>query len=204
MCQHLFLISFISHTRYPLHILNSSNSRVWKNKWVMNWHVIHDTIARWLVITTWPTREDLRRSNDQLLCYFFTKQEALLWLSGIFDNSLTHNGPLATEQFTICMRNLYGKEQCWNWSNLDRSLFAIQRSPGKSCRKAVAQLGIFRCSVQWILKSDLHMYPFKMTSVHKLSDEHKRQGLLFARWAEDKEQTLNNVWFSDEAHFYVI
>ncbi|PSN38866.1 hypothetical protein C0J52_26669 [Blattella germanica] len=86
--------------------------------------------------------------------------------------------------------------------NTEAVRVAMQRSPGKSCRKAAVQLGISRRSVQRILKRDLNMYTYKMTSVHKLTDEHKRQRLLFAQWAKE-QQIFNNVWFSDETHFHL-
>lgn len=87
--------------------------------------------------------------------------------------------------------------------NIEAVRVAMQRSPGKSTRKAAVRLGISRRSVQRILKSDLHMYPYKMTVVHRLTNDQMQERLVFAYWAEDKQQTFNNVWFSDEAHFHL-
>jgi hypothetical protein len=42
-----------------------------------------------------------------------------------------------------------------------------------------------------------------MSVLHKLSDCNKEWRLLFAAWAQEKNVTLLNRWFSDEAHFYL-
>jgi hypothetical protein len=42
-----------------------------------------------------------------------------------------------------------------------------------------------------------------MTVVHELTARDKQQRLEFAAWAEHKEVTMHNVWFSDEAHFHL-
>jgi hypothetical protein len=52
--------------------------------------------------------------------------------------------------------------------NTDAVRVALQRSPSISTRKAAAQLGISRRSVQRILKSDLNLYPYKITVLPKL------------------------------------
>jgi hypothetical protein len=80
--------------------------------------------------------------------------------------------------------------------NTDAVGVALQRSPSNSTRRAAAQLGISRRSVQRILKSDLNLYPYKMTVLPKLTVRNKHQRMAFAEWAQ------NNVWFSDEAHFH--
>ena len=87
--------------------------------------------------------------------------------------------------------------------NVEAVRAALLRSPGKSTRKAAAQLGISRRSVQRILKLDLHLYPYKITVLPKLTAANKHQRLAFAEWAVNQDVLLNNVWFSDEAHFHL-
>jgi hypothetical protein len=85
--------------------------------------------------------------------------------------------------------------------NIDAFRVDLQRSPSKSTRQAAAQLGI---SVQQILKSDLNLYPYKLTRVlPKLNVQNEHQRMAFAEWARNNEASFNNVWFSDEAHFHL-
>jgi hypothetical protein len=51
------------------------------------------------------------------------------------------------------------------------------------------------------LKSDLSLCPYKITVLPKLTVQNKHQRMAFAEWAQNNEVLLNNVWFSDEAHF---
>jgi hypothetical protein len=80
---------------------------------------------------------------------------------------------------------------------------AIQRSPSKSMTTASAELGISWRSVQRILYSGLHMFPYKITVMHKFVDRDKEQRLYFATWARHEEGILHNTWFSHEAHFHL-
>jgi hypothetical protein len=85
--------------------------------------------------------------------------------------------------------------------NIDAVRVALQRSPSKSTKKAAGQLGIFRRSVQWALKSDLNLYPYKITVLPKITVHNKHQRMAFAGWVQNNEVSFNSVWFSDEAHF---
>jgi hypothetical protein len=59
--------------------------------------------------------------------------------------------------------------------NIEAVRVAMQRSPGKTTRKAEAELRISRRSVQRILHNDLHLYPYKMTVVHELTARDKTE-----------------------------
>jgi hypothetical protein len=37
----------------------------------------------------------------------------------------------------------------------------------------------------------------------KLTAQNKHQRMAFAEWAQNKEVSVNNVWFSDEVHFHL-
>jgi hypothetical protein len=87
--------------------------------------------------------------------------------------------------------------------NSDAVGVEMRRSPSNSTRKAAAQLGISRRSVQRILKSDLNLYPYEMAVLPKLTARNKHQRMALAEWAQNDEVSCNTVWFSDEAHFHL-
>jgi hypothetical protein len=86
--------------------------------------------------------------------------------------------------------------------NIDAVKSGAARKPSNS-RKAAGQLGISRRSEQRIMKSDLNLYPYKMTVLPKLTVQNKHQRMTFAEWAQNNEVSFNDVWFSDEAHFHL-
>jgi hypothetical protein len=86
--------------------------------------------------------------------------------------------------------------------NIDTVTVPLQRSPTKSTRKGAAQLGISRWSLQRILKSDVNLYPYKMTVSSKLTIQNRHQRMAFAEWANN-EVSFSSVWFSDEANFHL-
>jgi hypothetical protein len=87
--------------------------------------------------------------------------------------------------------------------NTDTVRVALQRRPAKSTRKATAQLEISRWSVQHRVKSDLNLYPYKMTVLPKLTVQNKCQRMAFAEWTQNNEVSFSSIWFSDEAHFHL-
>jgi len=54
-------------------------------------------------------------------------------------------------------------------ANIEAVRVALTQSPSKSTRRASAELGISRRSLQTILHSDLHLFPYKMAVLHKLN-----------------------------------
>jgi hypothetical protein len=104
--------------------------------------------------------------------------------------------------------------QCWRGNTAGLHLTALQRTftvrvvlqrcPSKSTTKAATQLEISRQLVQRILKSDLNFYPYKMMTVlPELTVQNKHQRMVSAEWAQNYEVSLNNGWFSDEAHLHL-
>jgi len=88
-------------------------------------------------------------------------------------------------------------------ANIEAVRVALVRSPSKSTRRASAELGISRRSLQTILHSDLHLFPYKVTIMHKLTAVDKEQRLQFAFWAMEEEAVLHNTWFTDKAYFHL-
>jgi hypothetical protein len=87
--------------------------------------------------------------------------------------------------------------------NVEALRVAMRLSPGKSTRKASRELGISRRSIQRILHSDLKLFPYKISVLHKLSEHDKERRLQFAAWAEEENATFHNTLFSDEAYFHL-
>jgi hypothetical protein len=79
--------------------------------------------------------------------------------------------------------------------NIDAVRMALRRSPSKSTRKAAAQLGISRRSVQLILRSDLNLYPYKTTALPTLTVRNKHQRMALAEWAQNNEVSLTLFGF---------
>jgi hypothetical protein len=52
------------------------------------------------------------------------------------------------------------------------------------------------------LKSDLYLYPYKITVLPKFTVQNRHQRMSFAEWVQENEVSFNSVRFSDEAHFH--
>lgn len=82
---------------------------------------------------------------------------------------------------------------------------SVGRSPKKSIRKRAQLLGLTRSSVQRILSVDLSLYPYRIQIKHTLTDADKAKRVTMCQWfmdtIEEDPQFLDNLWFSDEAHF---
>ena len=83
---------------------------------------------------------------------------------------------------------------------------AVQ-SPKKSCRRRSQELGLSRMSTVRILKLDLKLFPYHLQVKHKLTAQDKRARVEMCNWfnnkMEEDEDWLDNVWFTDEAHFHL-
>ena len=82
---------------------------------------------------------------------------------------------------------------------------SVVRSPSKSVRRRSQELGINRESVRRILIADLNLYPYRIQIKQKLTLDDMRKRVIMCQWFCDKIDAvpdfLDNVWFSDEAHF---
>jgi hypothetical protein len=75
----------------------------------------------------------------------------------------------------------------------------MQRSLGQSTWKAVAELRVSTWSLQLILHTDLHLYPYIMTVVHELTVCRKQRRLEFAVWGEHEGVTMYGL----QTHFHL-
>ena len=82
---------------------------------------------------------------------------------------------------------------------------SVVHSTSKSVRRRSQELGINRESVPRFLIADLHMYPYRIQIKQQLTPDDMRKRVIMCQWFCDKIDAvpdfLDNVWFSDEAHF---
>jgi len=82
----------------------------------------------------------------------------------------------------------------------EENIAAVRNSVERS-----QELGMTRKSLRRVLTSDLHLYAYKIQIKQQLTDADKEKLLTMCKWfcnmLENDENFLENVWFSDEAHF---
>lgn len=91
--------------------------------------------------------------------------------------------------------------------NVARVRAALQRSPNKSMRRLSQEIGCSRATAQRIARVDAELFPYKV-SVHQTLTEgqktaRKRFCAWFVRKCELNHAFVNQIWFSDEAHFHL-
>lgn len=80
---------------------------------------------------------------------------------------------------------------------------SVRRDPGLSTRKRSAELAIPRTSLRRILVKDLKLHPYKIQLVQELKPNDHNLRRIFAQTMLERFPTLNNILFSDEAHFHL-
>ena len=91
--------------------------------------------------------------------------------------------------------------------NVQKVSDSVQRSPKKSCRKRCQNVKL-SCTTTWrIMRENLKLYPYVIPIHHQLSEEHKKAKLEMCRKfvvkMDENGRWINDVWFSDEANFYL-
>jgi hypothetical protein len=91
--------------------------------------------------------------------------------------------------------------------NIDIIRQAVAKSPKRSVRRLSAENRVPRSSVHRILRRDLKKYPYKIQIKQKIKTADRRARQEFCNWIskeiDQKSSFLNNIWFSDEAHFHL-
>lgn len=77
----------------------------------------------------------------------------------------------------------------------------VKRSPRSSIRRLAAMTGVHRSSVQRILKADTTFHPYKFQMTQALNEMDYERRLKFAVLMPRTFTDMNNIIFSDEAHF---
>lgn len=94
-------------------------------------------------------------------------------------------------------------------ANIERVRDHFATNPRTSIKAASQNLNISKTSVQLMLKKKLKMHPYKMQPVQLLTPRARTNRVNCAHMLlellnnEQQEDVLNNIWFSDEAHFYL-
>ena len=85
---------------------------------------------------------------------------------------------------------------------------SVQADHEKSIRRRSQELSLSRSSVHRILHSNLQMQSFSLQVKQRLNDQDKGQRVLMCQWFRGRLRCepdfLDNVWFTDEAHFYFL
>ena len=78
-------------------------------------------------------------------------------------------------------------------------------SPKKSLQRCSQELGLSCSSIHRILKNDLQLHPYRIQIKQTLTQNDMAKRVEMCQWFESKIEEspdfLQNVWFSDEAHF---
>ena len=83
----------------------------------------------------------------------------------------------------------------------------ISQDPRKSSRRLSQEVGCSVSTVRRILREDLGLFPYKIWTRQKLSAKDMEAREDFCRWVIRRcdlaDTFLENIWFSDETHFYL-
>ena len=89
--------------------------------------------------------------------------------------------------------------------NVDTVRDSVGRSPKKSLQRCSQELGLSCSSIHRILKNDLQLHPYRIQIKQTLTQNDMAKRVEMCQWFESKIEEspdfLQNVWFSDEAHF---
>ena len=89
--------------------------------------------------------------------------------------------------------------------NVEQVRQIVEETPRSSVRKVLQDVSnvtpVSKSSVHRILRFDLKYLPYKIQLLQHLKENDISSRLTFADWALANDNVLDNVWFSDEAHF---
>lgn len=84
---------------------------------------------------------------------------------------------------------------------------SVVRSPKKSYRRRAQELNLTPTTLLRSMKTDLKLFPYRISTHHVLKDEDKIRRMAMCQWLAEKLERspgwLNNIWFSDEAHYHL-
>lgn len=93
-----------------------------------------------------------------------------------------------------------------NANNIEQVRVSVQETPKLSLRRRCQELNMSKTTMLTIMKS-LEFCSFIIFVRHKLTDQDKIRRHQMCNWLSEKlERTpdwIQNVWFSDEAHFHL-
>ncbi|XP_076041907.1 histone-lysine N-methyltransferase SETMAR-like [Oratosquilla oratoria] len=84
---------------------------------------------------------------------------------------------------------------------------SVVRSPKKSYRRRAQELSLSPTTLLRSMRNDLKLFPYRISTYHVLKDEDKTRRIEISEWLDEKLERspgwLNNIWFSDEAHYHL-
>lgn len=81
----------------------------------------------------------------------------------------------------------------------------LARKPRQSVRKLGQSLGVSKGTMARIVKEDLHLYAYRITTQPNLDDAAKNRRIQFAYWVRRwlRKQQMETILFSDEKYFSI-
>ena len=116
------------------------------------------------------------------------------------------------KQFEVMGSTEYGRhnnmgrpKSVWNEATIEQVKAVITETPRKSVRMVFGDITNIasHSSVYRMLKYDLKLTPYKISIMQHLKPTDIESRLSFARWVTENEDIVGQIWFSDEAHFYL-
>ena len=92
-------------------------------------------------------------------------------------------------------------------ANIDAVRESVVASPKKSHGRRSQELGLSPASTLRIMDKELKLFPYVISTRHKLTDNDREKRKAMCDWLSQKMERnpgwIKNVWFSDEAHFHL-
>ena len=109
---------------------------------------------------------------------------------------------------TVCDRPKAGRVRSVRTQELvARVQQSVVNSPKMSTCRCSQQLDISERTLRRVLKADLKLFPYKIQVRQALNAVDRQSRLVMCEWfnkrLEHDPQWINQVWFSDEAHFHL-
>ena len=83
----------------------------------------------------------------------------------------------------------------------------VHQTPKISVRRLAQRPHVSRTTTHRLLKNTLCLTPYKISVHHSLTEVDCEERIAFCQWLKQKcdlfDDFLNNIWFSDEAHFHL-
>ncbi|XP_076039310.1 uncharacterized protein LOC143024396 [Oratosquilla oratoria] len=84
---------------------------------------------------------------------------------------------------------------------------SVVRSPKKSYRRRAQELSLSPATLLRSMRNDLKLFLYRVSTHHVLKDEDNTRRIEMCEWLDEKLERspgcLNNIWFSDEAHYHL-
>ena len=83
----------------------------------------------------------------------------------------------------------------------------VRQTPKISVRRLAQRTHVSRTTTHRLLKNTLCLTPYNISVHHSLTEVDCEERIAFCQWLKQKcdlfDDFLNNIWFSDEAHFHL-